>query len=97
MPEGAAKLAIGHGLEPDVLLLLNDAADLLILDGVKLLRGDLARFMFGARVFQRLGPQKTADHVGAERRCGSHHGVHSVDLFQCSSRLAGRTSRMVFY
>src|SRR5262245_39897378 len=52
MPEGAAELAIGHGLQADLLLLADDAADFLIFDGAKVLRGNLPGLALGPCLLQ---------------------------------------------
>ena len=53
VPPGAAELAVGGELQPDLLLLLDDLDDLSVLD-LLLLRGrDLALFAFGARFLDR--------------------------------------------
>ena len=42
MPPGAAELAVGHRLQPDLLLLGDDVADQAVLDRAKLVGADLA-------------------------------------------------------
>ena len=42
LPPGAAELAVGRELEPDLLLLLDDLLDLAVFDLAKLRVGDLA-------------------------------------------------------
>ncbi len=68
MPEGAAELAVGCDLEADILLHLDRLADRLVLDLTELLGGNLVALFLLARIEQRLGPQQTADMIGAEGR-----------------------------
>ena len=73
MPPGAAELAVGGELEPDLLLPGDDLFNLTILDGLELGRADRALFMFGARFLQGGRTQKAADVIGAEGGFGSCH------------------------
>src|SRR3546814_16353807 len=50
MEEGAAELAVGDALEPDVLLALRHLADAVVLDPAQGLAGDLARRVLLARL-----------------------------------------------
>ena len=73
VPPGAAELAVGNGLEPDLLLLLDRALDLAVLDRLERSRIDLAPGVFLAGLLQRSRTQQAADVVGAERRfCALH-------------------------
>src|SRR3546814_16320900 len=78
MEEGAAELAVGDALEPDVLLALRHLADAVVLDPAQGLAGDLARRVLLARLDEAPGPQKAADVVGAE---GALHGHPDVSWF----------------
>src|SRR5437764_8482811 len=73
IPEGAAELAVGDGLEPDLLLTLDDLGDLVILDRRELIGADLATLMLRPRLLQGGGPQQASDVIGAERRRGARH------------------------
>src|SRR3546814_6912693 len=79
MEEGAAELAVGDALEPDVLLALRHLADAVVLDPAQGLAGDLARRVLLARLDEAPGPQKAADVVGAE---GALHGHPDVSWFR---------------
>ena len=52
MPPGAAKLAVGRDLQPDLFLLLDDLLDLAVLDLLERCRADLAFFPFRPRFLQ---------------------------------------------
>src|SRR6185312_14282159 len=58
MPPRAAKLAIGDGLQTDLLLLLDDAFDLAIFDSHELLGRDLALGALRPRLMQGSGSQQ---------------------------------------
>src|SRR5262245_39675479 len=73
VPPGAAELAVGDGLEPHLLLLLDDALDLAVLDRLERGRADLALGVLLPRLLERSRTQQAADMVGAERRLGSLH------------------------
>src|SRR3546814_13108209 len=55
MEEGAAELAVGDALEPDVLLALRHLADAVVLDPAQGLAGDLARRVLLARLDEEIG------------------------------------------
>jgi hypothetical protein len=78
MPPGAAKLAVARELEPDLLLLGDDVADLAILDLLELTRGDLAFLALGAGILERRGTQEAADVVGTVGRDGPVHRAISL-------------------
>src|SRR5712671_5401101 len=79
MPIGAAELAVGDRVEPDLLLPGDDLADLGVLDGGKLGGGDSPRRVLEARLLKRRGTQDRADMIGAERReVALHGGYRSV-------------------
>src|SRR5262249_16944021 len=80
VPPGATKLAVGDGLEPDLLLLLDDALDLAIRARLERGRIDLALGMLLARLLQRCRTQQAADMVGAERRFCALHVLNSHPL-----------------
>ena len=68
--EGAAELAVGDALEPDLLLLAHRLGDALVLDRAQLVRAGSRPRAPRARLEQPLGPQQAADVVGAERWLG---------------------------
>src|SRR5262249_39416577 len=73
VPPGATELAIGDGLEPHLLLLLDHAFDLAVLERLERRRVDLALGVLFARLLERGRTQQAADVVGAERRsCALH-------------------------
>src|SRR5262249_30055719 len=63
VPPGAAKLAVGDRLQPDLLLLLDHPLDLAILDRLELGSADLAFRPLLARFLERRGTQQAADVV----------------------------------
>ena len=75
VPEGAAELAVGDRLQADLLLPLDESADLPVLHLLERAVRDFAAAMFLARVLEKLRAQEAADHVGAERRLCALHGV----------------------
>src|SRR5262249_55367098 len=70
VPPGAAELAVGGALQPHLLLLLDGALDLAVLDPLELRRAALALL---ARRLQRRRAQQATHVVGAERGLGSLH------------------------
>ena len=72
---GAAELAVGGKLQPDLLLLPDRLFDLAVFDRAQRVRGDLIARALGPRLFDRGGPQQAADMVGAKRRRSSLHPV----------------------
>ena len=75
MPEGPAELAVGHSLQADLLLALDERPDFPVLDLLQGRVGDFTIVMLVARVLQGCRAQKAADHVGAERWLGPLHGM----------------------
>src|SRR5579872_1817076 len=73
MPPRAAELAVGHGLQADVLLLADDALDLAVLDRGEIGRGNLIPGAPRPRLLEGRGAQQAPDVVGAERRLGALH------------------------
>ena len=73
VPPGAAELAVGDGLQADLLLLLDDPLDLAILHRLEVGGADLALGALFPRLLQRCGTQEAADVVGTERGLGSFH------------------------
>src|SRR5262249_37428082 len=73
VPPRAAEFAVGDRLKADILLLLDDALDLAVLDLLQRLLAQLALSMLGPRVVDRLRTKQAADMVGAERRLISFH------------------------
>ena len=69
--DAAAELAVGDGLEADVLLHPDARADRLVLDGVQLGRVDGAERELGAGVQQLGRAEQAADVVGTERGLAS--------------------------
>ncbi len=66
MPPRAAKLAVGDGLQADILLLLDDALDLPVLDRFQGVGRDLALGALRPCVMDGSGAQQAADVIGAE-------------------------------
>ncbi len=66
--ERAAELAVGRGLQPDLLLQTDGVADGRVLDGTQLGRVDPARGEVVARREQVRRAEQAADVIGAERR-----------------------------
>src|SRR5262249_27917492 len=73
MPPGSAELAVGDGLQPPLLLLLDHAFDLAVLDRLEIRRPDLALRAFLARRLQWRRPQQATHVIGAEWGLGSLH------------------------
>src|SRR5690606_8051956 len=73
MPPGARILAVGHGLEPGLLLLADDGADFRFLDRLEFGFGNLVRLAHGARIGEPLRTEQTTDMVGSERHPGIGH------------------------
>jgi hypothetical protein len=66
VPEGAAELAVGDGLQPHVLLHLDDIEDRFVLDRLQFGGGDgVVVIMRVARGLDAVGPQEAADDIGA--------------------------------
>ena len=63
VPEGAAILAIGDGAEAHILLLADQAADLLVLHGGQLLGGELAGGELLPGGLDGLGAEEAADNI----------------------------------
>jgi len=74
MPPGATEFAIGGRLQADLLLLPDNLFDLAVFDFLEGGGANRTVCELGARVFQRGGPQKTADMIGTKR--GLVAGVH---------------------
>src|SRR3984957_1534879 len=75
VPPGTAEFTVGDRLQAGRFLLLDDVLDLAIFHRFQLVRRDLALGVALARLFQRRGPQQTADMIGAKRWSGSLHDV----------------------
>ena len=75
VPPGAAELAVGDGLQADLLLLLDHPLDLAIFHRLEVGGADLALGALFPRLLQRCGTQEAADVVGTERGLGSFHGA----------------------
>ena len=71
VPGGAAELAVGHRLEPDLLLHADDLVDRGVLGGLQALVVERAGGVRLARLVQLGRAQQAPDVVGAERRAGS--------------------------
>ncbi len=92
VPEGAAEFAVGHGLEADVLLALDDLFDLPVFDRFERGGVDLALLALGARLFERRAAQQAADMVGAEGgRDALGHGQGLVSRIARCQRAAKRS------
>src|SRR5690606_9028413 len=70
VPGGAAELAVGGRPQADVLLHLDDLADLLVLDAAQLVRVDAPRGVVLAGLQGPLRGQQPADVIGAARWAG---------------------------
>src|SRR5688572_7071106 len=68
MPEVAAVFAVGHGLEADLLLFCDRAADACVLHGAQACRVERSLPMALARLAQVRGTKEAADLVGVEGR-----------------------------
>src|SRR6516162_9988984 len=73
VPPGATELAVGDGLQPHLLLLLDHAVDLAVLERLELRRADLALRALLARRLQRRRLQEAAHVIGAEWGFASLH------------------------
>src|SRR5215475_789661 len=93
MPPGAAILAIGRELQPDLLLLLDDAFDLAILDRLELGGRDLALSSLGARALDRGRAQDGADMIGTEGGLGSRTHSNAPGVRVPPLRSAERSGR----
>src|SRR5262249_17480800 len=67
VPPGAAELAGGHGLQPDLLLLLDRPLDLAVLHCLAIGSAALAFRALFARLLHRRRAQQAANAIGAER------------------------------
>jgi hypothetical protein len=77
LPPRAARLAVGGGLEPNLLLLSDRLLDLAVLDRAQRAGGELAALVLRPRLLERRRPQQAADVVGAEwRRLPLHRSSH---------------------
>src|SRR5262249_14191473 len=73
VPPGAAELAVGDALQPHLLLLLDGALDLAVLDRLELRRADLALRALLARRLHLRRSQEAAHVIGPEWGFGSLH------------------------
>ena len=71
--ERAAELAVGDALQPDRFLFPNHITDGFVFDPAELLLRDFTALASRARVFQMLGPEQTADVLGAKGRVQQGH------------------------
>src|SRR5215471_18586411 len=90
VPEGAAELAVGDGLQAHLFLLFDDGGDLAVFDRAQLVGADLATLALGARVLQGGWTQQAADVIGAEWRFGAGH-ARPIPL-SCRPRASGSPS-----
>ena len=88
VPRGAAELAVGGRLQPDLLLLAHDVADRLVLDPLQLLGVDAPRLEVLARLQQRGRSQQAADVVGAEGWRGSRGHARNLPLVRAAHTCA---------
>src|SRR5262249_16732474 len=95
VPPGAAELAVGDRLEPDLLLLLDGALDLAVFYRLDLRRADLPCGAPPPRFLQRRRTQQAADVVGAERRGCSLHGLLLIQRASSKWRIANRTRALL--
>jgi hypothetical protein len=73
----AVELAVGHDLEPQLLLQAHHLADRRLLNRPDLGVGDLLPFRLLARFDQRVGTDQAADVIGAKGRLGAFHSWFS--------------------
>jgi hypothetical protein len=66
VPEGAAELAVGYGVQPDLLLAADRMEDRLVFDVPQCGGVDLAVLEAGTGLMNGCGAQQAADLVGAE-------------------------------
>ena len=93
--EGSAELAVGDAFQADVLLLLDDVADVSVFDLSQLGLGDGARLLSLARLNERRRPEEAADVVGAGRvglLC-SWPRIICYNTRHAASRISGRRRR----
>jgi hypothetical protein len=75
-PRPAAKLAVGDGLQTDLLVQGDRTADGVVLDGAQRSGVDVAGKMLGTGVRQLRRAQQAADVIGAKRGdCSGCHGA----------------------
>src|SRR5262249_38305310 len=88
LPPGAAELAVGRELEPDLLLLPDDLLDLAVPHRGELGGGDLLLLVPRARRLEWGGAQQAADVVGPKRRFGRcRHRGHLPQTSLASSTI----------
>jgi hypothetical protein len=75
MERAAAKLAVGYGLEADILLAAHDIANGIVFDRTQSGAVDFPILEILPRPKQLRRPQQTAHMVGAEWRCKCRHFV----------------------
>ena len=73
VPGGAAELAVGDSLEPDLLLARDDALDGRVLDRRQLALTELALGIAGTRLLDLGRTQQASDMIGPERRHAGRH------------------------
>ena len=73
----AAEFAVGHDLEPDLLLHVDGVADAIVLDARELAVADLLAGMAPERLPQCRRPQQAADVIGAKRRTAVRSDAHA--------------------
>ena len=81
----APELAVGHHVEPGVLLHPDRLVHRRVLDPLELRRGQAAGLGVPAGLDEGGGPEQAAHHVGADR--GSHHFI----LLGSQSTICGKT------
>ena len=89
MEEGAAELAVGDALEPELLLPANGIADAIVLDLAKGRGLQLAFKEAIARIGQPARAQKAANLVSAERRPLGHPGTPLISSGRLWNRPPG--------
>ena len=75
----AAEFAVGHDLEPDLLLHMDGVADAIVLDARELAVADLlAGMLLGRLAAAARRPQQAADMIGAKRRTAVRTDAHAI-------------------
>src|SRR4029077_8316996 len=88
VPPGAAELAVGDGLQADLLLLLDHPLDLAIFHRLEVGGADLTLGALFPCLLQRCGTQEATDVVGTERGLGSFHGATPTRSPSCPRKRA---------
>ena len=84
MPEGTAVLAVGNGVQTDILFLLYQTGDLGIFNPGQFFSGNFAGFKPAASFMDGLRTQEAADNI-VTIRSGIFHGGCSFLIYAMSS------------